>query len=66
MAVGECEGQIGEALAQAIIQHRKAFDIEEAEAEIALALRWTGAPSYERIHAFGDQASARDRFIATP
>ena len=50
----ECGDDIdSEALAQAIIQHRKAFDIEEAEAEIALALRWTGAPSYERIHAFG-------------
>lgn len=41
------------ALALAIRNHRKAFELEDAETEIALALRWTGAPSYERIHAFG-------------
>ena len=40
------------ALAQAIRNHRKAFELEDAETEIALALRWTGAPAYERIHAF--------------
>ncbi len=40
------------ALARAIISHRKAFELEDTETEIALALRWTGAPSYERIHAF--------------
>ncbi|MFN3889440.1 MAG: ethanolamine ammonia-lyase reactivating factor EutA [Beijerinckiaceae bacterium] len=40
------------ALAKAIHNHRKAFELEDAESEIALALRWTGAPAYERIHAF--------------
>lgn len=40
------------ALAKAIRGHRKAFELEDADTEIALALRWTGAPSYERIHAF--------------
>ena len=40
------------ALAKAIISHRKAFEMESADTEIALALRWTGAPAYERIFAF--------------
>jgi ethanolamine utilization protein EutA len=40
------------ALAKAIANHRKAFELEDAETEIALALRWTGAPAYERINAF--------------
>ncbi|MDP2358053.1 MAG: ethanolamine ammonia-lyase reactivating factor EutA [Beijerinckiaceae bacterium] len=40
------------ALAKAISSHRKAFELESADTEIALALRWTGAPAYERIHAF--------------
>ena len=40
------------ALAAAIRSHRKAFEVEDAESEIALALRWTGAPAYDRILAF--------------
>src|SRR5207237_10157599 len=40
------------ALADAIRAHRKAFDADAAEVEIALAFRWHGAPSYERLHAF--------------
>ncbi len=40
------------ALAKAIISHRKAFELESADTEIALALRWTGPPAYERIFAF--------------
>lgn len=49
----ECGEEIDPAgLAQAIRAHRKAFELEDAETEIALALRWTGAPAYERIHAF--------------
>jgi len=39
------------ALAQAIRAHRKAFEADNAEAEIALAFRWRGAPAYERLHA---------------
>ena len=39
-------------LAKAISNHRKAFELEDVESEIALALRWSGAPAYERIHAF--------------
>jgi len=40
-----------EALAQAIRVHFKAFDLVEGESEAALALRWEGAPSYERVAA---------------
>jgi ethanolamine utilization protein EutA len=40
------------ALAQAIRAHFKAFDLVEGEAEVALAFRWSGAPSYTRIAAF--------------
>ncbi len=37
------------ALAAAIRAHFTAFDRTEGEGEAALALRWAGAPSYERI-----------------
>lgn len=40
------------ALADAIRAHRKAFDAELPDAEIALAFRWRGAPSYDRLHPF--------------
>ena len=39
------------ALADAIRTHRAAFDAESPDAEIALAFRWRGAPSYDRLHA---------------
>jgi ethanolamine utilization protein EutA len=39
-------------IAAAIRSHFTAFDIKDGEAEIALALRWRGAPSHERIFAF--------------
>jgi ethanolamine utilization protein EutA len=41
-----------DALAQAIRGHFKAFDLVEGETEVALALRWSGAPSYARLSAF--------------
>jgi ethanolamine utilization protein EutA len=41
-------------LAAAIRAHFTAFDLVEGEGEVALALRWTGAPSYERISAFAE------------
>jgi ethanolamine utilization protein EutA len=48
-----CEETIDpEALAAAIRDHFTAFDLIDGEAEVALALRWQGAPSHERIHAF--------------
>jgi ethanolamine utilization protein EutA len=39
-------------LAKAIRAHFTAFDLIEGEGEVALALRWTGSPSYERVSAF--------------
>ena len=41
-----------DALARAIRAHFNAFDLVEGEREAALALRWDGAPSHERIAAF--------------
>jgi ethanolamine utilization protein EutA len=41
-------------LAEAIRAHFTAFDLVEGEGEVALALRWLGAPSYERILAFAE------------
>ena len=41
-------------LAQAIRAHFTAFDLVEGEKDVALALRWQGAPSYERISAFAE------------
>ena len=41
-----------DALAQAIREHFEAFDLVEGENEAALALRWEGTPSHERIAAF--------------
>ncbi len=43
-----------ERLAQAIRGHIAAFDLAGAEREIALALRWTGLPTYQRLAAFGE------------
>lgn len=34
---------------QAIRRHFKAFDLVEGEVEVAIALRWEGAPSYARL-----------------
>jgi ethanolamine utilization protein EutA len=42
------------AFAKAIRAHFTAFDLIEGEKEVALALRWQGAPSYERISAFAE------------
>jgi len=39
-------------LAAAIHEHFRAFDLVEGESEAALALRWKGVPSYERVAAF--------------
>src|SRR6476659_8117661 len=50
-----CEEVIeADKLAKAIRAHFTAFDLIEGEGEVALALRWLGAPSYERIFAFAD------------
>src|SRR5436309_1590088 len=42
------------ALAKAIKAHFTAFDLVEGEGEVALALRWQGPPSYERVAAFAE------------
>jgi ethanolamine utilization protein EutA len=39
-------------LASAIRGHFKAFDLVDGESNVALALRWQGPPSHERIFAF--------------
>jgi ethanolamine utilization protein EutA len=50
-----CEEVIDPAsLTKAIRAHFTAFDLIEGEGEVALALRWQGAPSYERISAFAE------------
>jgi ethanolamine utilization protein EutA len=50
-----CEEVIDSAkLAKAIHDHFTAFDLIEGEGEVALALRWLGLPSYERIAAFAE------------
>ncbi len=41
----------GQALGKAIIAHRKAFEVEGAEIDIALAFHWKGMPAYDRIFA---------------
>jgi ethanolamine utilization protein EutA len=51
----ECQETIDAVkLANAIRSHFTSFDLVEGEGEVALALRWQGLPSYERIAAFAD------------
>ncbi|HET9650742.1 MAG TPA: ethanolamine ammonia-lyase reactivating factor EutA, partial [Usitatibacter sp.] len=38
-------------VAQAIRRHFEAFDLEEGEAEVALAFRWQGPPAFSRLSA---------------
>jgi ethanolamine utilization protein EutA len=40
------------AVGAAIRRHLVAFDVVEGESDVALAFRWRGAPSHERIAAF--------------
>jgi ethanolamine utilization protein EutA len=48
-----CEETIDpDKLAVAIQAHLTAFDLTDGDTEIALALRWRGAPSHQRIFAF--------------
>jgi len=42
-----------DAVAAAIRRHLVAFDVD-ADREVALALRWQGAPSYERLAGFAE------------
>ena len=61
-----CEETIDpDKLAAAIRAHLVAFDLTDGEAEIALALRWQGAPSHARIFAFAQGiVSALPRTVA--
>lgn len=43
-----------DALARAIGDHFTAFDLVEGESEAALAFRWQGPPSYERLASFAE------------
>jgi ethanolamine utilization protein EutA len=38
-------------VADSIRHHLEAFDLPEGESDVALAFRWSGAPSYERLSA---------------
>jgi ethanolamine utilization protein EutA (predicted chaperonin) len=50
-----CEDVIDpDALAKAIRSHFASFDLVEGEGEVALALRWQGLPSYQRVAAFAE------------
>ncbi|HYR34691.1 MAG TPA: ethanolamine ammonia-lyase reactivating factor EutA [Burkholderiales bacterium] len=40
------------AIAKAVREHFTAFDVVEGETEVALAFRWQGEPSFERLSAF--------------
>jgi ethanolamine utilization protein EutA len=40
------------AVADAIRRHLVAFDADGTDADLALALAWSGLPSYERLHRF--------------
>lgn len=54
------------AVAEAIRRHLVALDVHDAEADIALALSWTGLPSYERLMSFarGIRDGLADRLAA--
>jgi ethanolamine utilization protein EutA len=48
----EFEDEIdAEALGKAIISHRKAFEVEDSNIDIALAFHWKGMPAFDRIFA---------------
>jgi ethanolamine utilization protein EutA len=48
------DGEIDAArVTQAIRRHFESFDLKEGEGEVALAFRWAGPPSYERLAALG-------------
>jgi ethanolamine utilization protein EutA len=40
-------------MAATIAQHFKAFDLAEGESEVALAFKWRGEPTFERLSALG-------------
>jgi ethanolamine utilization protein EutA len=54
-----CESEIDpDALASAIRNHLTAFDVAHIKRDVALALRWRGSPTYERVLAFAQGIAA--------
>jgi len=43
---------VAEDVARAIKAHRRAFEVDGDDYEIALSFHWRGLPAYERMHAF--------------
>ncbi len=43
---------IAEDVAEAVRTHRRTFEVDNDEREIALSFHWQGMPAYERMHAF--------------
>ena len=51
----ECPEEIvAEEVARAVRAHRKTFEVDSDEREIALSFHWRGLPAYERMHAFAE------------
>ena len=51
----DCPEEIAPAdVARAIKAHRKAFEVDGDDREIALSFHWKGMPAYERMHAFAE------------
>ena len=49
----DCPDEIvAEDVAKTVKAHRKAFEVDGADSEIALSFHWKGMPAYERMHAF--------------
>ena len=45
---------VSEDVAKAVKAHRRAFEVDNDDREIALSFHWKGMPSYERMYAFAD------------
>ena len=49
----ECPEEIvAEDVAKAVKAHRRAFEVDSDDRDIALSFHWRGSPAYERMHAF--------------
>ena len=56
---------VAEEVGQAVKAHRRAFEVNGNEREIALSFHWRGPPTYERMHAFAEGlALGLDNMIA--
>jgi ethanolamine utilization protein EutA len=45
---------VAEDVARAVKAHRRAFEVDGDDTEIALSFHWQGMPAYERMHAFAE------------